>query len=185
MDRITSDLLDLSRLEARLSGTDLHLGDVRNPVFNAVHGLRDLIDARELTIQLDLPEEPVLARFDSAALEKALSNLIDNAIKYSAEGAKIAVWLSVKNSLALITVRDYGQGIPEEEMEIIIDRSHRGSNARGDGSGLGLAIVQEIIAIHGGELSARNEDDGGCIFEIDLPMTGDLEAPKLTDLENG
>ena len=132
-----------------------------------------------------MPEEPVLARFDSAALEKALSNLIDNAIKYSAEGAKIAVWLSVKNSLALITVRDYGQGIPEEEMEIIIDRFHRGSNARGDGSGLGLAIVQEIIAIHGGELTARNEDDGGCIFEIDLPMTGDPEAPKLTDLENG
>jgi signal transduction histidine kinase len=185
LDRITSDLLDLSRLEARLSGTDVHLGDVRNPVSNAVHGLRALIDARNLTIQLDLPEDPVLMRFDSAALEKAFSNLIDNAIKFSADGAIIEVKLSVKNSLALITVRDYGQGILEDEMGIIFDRFHRGSNARSEGSGLGLVIVQEIVSIHGGQLSAHNGEDGGCIFEIDLPMTGDLEAAKLPDLENG
>jgi len=129
LDRITSDLLDLSRLEARLSGTDVHLSDVRNPVFNAVHGLRAVIDARNLTIQLDLPEEPVLMRFDGAALEKAFSNLIDNAIQFSADGAIIEVKLSVKNSLAPIKDRDYGQGIPEDEMGIIFDRFHRGSNA--------------------------------------------------------
>jgi len=91
-------------------------------------------------------------------LERAIANLIDNALKYS--GASTAVEVVVEGTT--ITVRDRGRGIPPEDIDRIFDRFHRAVDVRSEpGSGLGLAIVEEIVRSHGGSVFARNRDGGG------------------------
>ena len=120
--------------------------------------------APHVTFATDL--EPVAVDGVPERLGRAVNNLLDNAAKYSPEGATVEVALRGDT----LTVRDHGPGVPAEELPHIFDRFFRATNARGQaGSGLGLAIVKQVAERHGGGVTARAGADGGLAVALTLP----------------
>ncbi|GMQ78732.1 MAG: hypothetical protein BMS9Abin02_1266 [Anaerolineae bacterium] len=169
LDQLTSDLLNLSRLESRLSGTDFVLSDLRQPIERAVQANLPLSEEKNQELEVHLPAEPLMLSHDPSAIERAVSNILVNAVKYSNARSEVAIRLSEDESAAYITVSDNGPGIPEEEQPYIFDRFFRGRNHKIEGSGLGLSIAQEIAMIHGGEIRLQSEDGQGSTFILELP----------------
>ncbi|HEV2843676.1 MAG TPA: HAMP domain-containing sensor histidine kinase, partial [Thermoanaerobaculia bacterium] len=116
------------------------------------------------------------ARVDAGAIAQSLSNLLDNAVKYSKDRKDIVVSLRRDGDLIVISVQDHGVGIPRDEQQKIFDRFHRiGTGLVHDvkGSGLGLSIVRHIVEAHGGKVTVESRPGEGSVFSIHLP----IEAP--------
>ena len=173
LDRLTAGLLDLSRLEARLSGANFVQTDIRAAVIDAANGLRPLARAKSQQLDLAVPRTPLSWRHDPVAIQQAVSNLVNNAIKYAPAGATIQVQLAYENGQILITVSDNGPGIPATEQPHLFKRFYRGPHQQGTGSGLGLAICQEIVTIHNGHIQFTSQEGQGTTFTITLPNRSD------------
>ena len=127
--------------------------------------------ARGLTFSESL--SPTVVSGDPARIGRAISNLLDNAAKWSPDGGEIEVTVSDSK----VAVRDHGPGIADEDTERLFDRFYRSARARGrPGSGLGLAIVRQVADTHGGSASVEHADGGGARFRIDLPVAAPLSA---------
>jgi two-component system sensor histidine kinase MprB len=157
---LMNDLIDLARgeephAEAEEVRLDLLVGEVA-----------ERARRRAPQTPLELSLEPTLIACVPARLERAVGNLIDNAIKYSPPGAPVDVTLSV----AELTVRDRGPGISSEDLPHVFDRFYRGAEARGrPGSGLGLAIVRQVSGQQGGSVNAEPAPGGGTLMRLRLP----------------
>lgn len=171
---LVSDLLDLSRLENTPAELESP-GELVDPalVLHRVWAtLEPLAQDRQISLQLSL-SQPLLAAVDAARLHQALLNLLDNALRYSPDGASIEVSISKLRRWCLISVRDTGPGLSNNDLRHLFDRFYRGDPSRykgpRTGSGLGLAIVQQIALAHGGLVRARNHPSGGAVLELLLP----------------
>jgi signal transduction histidine kinase len=128
--------------------------------------------AQRRGIDLTLETSPVCVSGDSSLLRPVVENLVDNAFKYGKEGGFVHVSVDRESGMALLRVRDDGQGIPEDDLPNIFERFYRGG---GDltrtvaGTGLGLAIVRRNVEFHGGEVSLRSQVGSGTTFEIRIP----------------
>ena len=121
---------------------------------------------------LDVELEPTMVVGVPARLERAVGNLVDNAIKYSPPGGLVEIRLRGGE----LTVRDHGRGISAEDLPHIFDRFYRGADARGrPGSGLGLAIVRQVAVQQRGSVAAEAADGGGTLMRLRLPAE---EAPE-------
>ena len=120
--------------------------------------------ARDMRFDEDL--HPTLVHADAQRLGRAISNMLDNACKWSPPGGEI----EVRVADGRVTVRDHGPGFPAEELDKVFDRFWRADDARGKpGSGLGLAIVQRVADEHDGTVRASNAEDGGAVVSLELP----------------
>ncbi len=171
LDRLTTDLLDLSRFEARISGADFIMADIAPLIERAVADLRPLSQSKNQRLELILPRNEVVVSHDPASLERCLGNLIGNAIKQTPDGGRIQISLRSDDERITVDVLDNGPGIPVDEQSRIFDRFYRGNRAKGEGSGLGLAIAQEIASIHGGTISFISQEAQGSLFSLDLPAS--------------
>ncbi len=127
-------------------------------------------------VSLDAPQ-PVNVLGDPAHLRQALSNLLSNALHHTPPGTPIEVTCTRHGDLAVISVRDHGQGLDADALSHVFDRFWQGDKARvGSGSGLGLSIVAAIAGEHGGKAEACNAAGGGAIFTITLPALGSKVA---------
>ncbi len=135
---------------------------------------------RRVTIEVQAPE-PVLARGDGSALRRAIGNLLSNALKASPQGSTITVTATVlDDGQALVSVRDTGPGLTDDEQVQVFDRFWRGATSNG-GSGLGLSIVRHVVERHGGEVSVASEPGLGSTFSIRLPRgTTGPRRPRTT-----
>jgi signal transduction histidine kinase len=110
--------------------------------------------------------------------------LLGNAVKFSPEGSTIAIRMQHDERCAVVTIRDHGTGVPEEELDTIFDKFIQSSRTRtgAGGTGLGLAICRAIIEAHEGRIWAENASDGGAVFSIALPLAraGAGPAPLRT-----
>jgi two-component system OmpR family sensor kinase len=107
------------------------------------------------------------------SLNLILTNLLDNAIKFSRPGGRITVHIELVGTDAVLRVADLGPGIPAQELQHIFRRFYRGSEARADapsGVGLGLALSHAIVRSHGGRIEASNLPEGGALFTVRLPL---------------
>lgn len=118
-----------------------------------------------------VPDHAVVAQVNPAKLERALHNLVLNAIKYSPDGGRITISLDADEAEVRIAVADEGMGIPAGDLPRIFDRFHRGANATGRTSGLGLGLVsvQRAVTAHGGRIDVDSTEDVGTTFTIHLP----------------
>ncbi|HEV3319318.1 MAG TPA: HAMP domain-containing sensor histidine kinase [Solirubrobacteraceae bacterium] len=157
---LMNDLIDLARdEEQRADAEDVRLDIV---VEESVARARRNSSNTPLRTSLD----PVLISGVAARLDRAVANLIDNAIKYSPAGEPVEIELHGGE----LTVRDHGHGISAEDLPHVFDRFYRGAEARGrPGSGLGLAIVRQVIAQHGGTITAQRAPGGGTLMRVTLP----------------
>ena len=177
LEWLSTNLLDLSRIDAGIFPLDMRTGDLRDPVQAVVQALSEVAVARGVSLESVVPAEPVELRFDRERLVQLLTNLIGNALKFTARGGAVAVELLEGADEDVIEVRDTGPGIPPDELPHVFERFYRGTNtgdARASGSGLGLAIVRSIVQMHGGSIDVASVVGEGSVFRIHLPRT---EAP--------
>ncbi|MEV6169023.1 HAMP domain-containing sensor histidine kinase [Streptomyces sp. NPDC051954] len=158
---LIGDLQELSRSEGQ-RGERVQVISLEDTVESALRRAR--LRGPELTITADL--QPWYVRAEPAALERAVVNVLDNAVKFSPEGGTIEVQLSG----GTLTVRDHGPGIPAEELPHVFDRFWRSPSARAlPGSGLGLSIVARTIQQAGGEVTLARAEGGGTVATMRLP----------------
>ncbi|MGW2642749.1 HAMP domain-containing sensor histidine kinase [Streptomyces sp. NPDC001348] len=158
---LIGDLQELSRSEAQ-RGERVQVVSLEDTVEAALRRAR--LRGPELTITASL--EPWYTRGEPAALERAVVNILDNAVKFSPEGGAIDVQLTG----GVLTVRDHGPGIPADELPYVFDRFWRSPSARAlPGSGLGLSIVARTVQQAGGEVSLTRAEGGGTVATVRLP----------------
>ncbi len=183
LQEMVGDLLELSRLENTLPRQDsrwapVDLGALLEQVWA---GLRPLAEHRAVSLHWEVrpypgSQEPVLPLVwgDDSRLHRALLNLLENALRFSADGGRIEVTLRGGRDWWLVAVRDHGPGLSEADLGHMFERFYRGDPARArssrGGSGLGLAIVQQIAITHGGRVQAANHPGGGALLELLLPV---------------
>jgi len=170
--RIVDDLLDLSFVEAQEAPTREQV-PVRVIIEEALERVRPL----SVSLGIPLREEPIsddlVVACDAGQLVSAVTNLLDNAIKYSDEHAQVDVSAQRENGSAVIKVRDRGIGIPTADLERVFERFYRVDKARSrstGGTGLGLAIVRHIAHAHGGDVTVTSREGEGSTFRFELPV---------------
>jgi two-component system, OmpR family, sensor histidine kinase KdpD len=166
LTHLVEDLLDLSRLESGTAQPRPEPSSIEE-VLDAAAGAPSLRGAR-LDIELDDDLPPVQA--DPAQLERVLSNLLENAVRYSSNGEAVAVRASTTGTRLQLRITDHGPGIDAEHLERIFEPFYRAPGAAGHGSGLGLAIAKGFIHGNGGRLWARSLPGQGATFTIDIPL---------------
>ena len=167
---LMNDLIELARGEEPSMDTE----DLRLDVL--VGDIAERTRRHSPDTPLLLALEPTLVAGVPARLERAVTNLLDNAVKYSPPGEPVEIALSGVE----LTVRDHGPGISAEDLAQVFDRFYRGAEARGrPGSGLGLAIVRQVVRQHGGSVAAERAAGGGTLMRVRLPRAETVapEAP--------
>ena len=182
MSRIVDDLLDLSRVE--FGGTeewsDVDLGSV---LVEAVGTNQHAAKRQGLGLSLTGSAE-LLVRGDRSQLVSVISNLVDNAIKYSEAGGVVLVEGMIQGDEVVVTVTDHGIGIAERDQKRIFERFYRVDKARSratGGTGLGLSIVRHIVLEHGGSIDVRSEEGIGSTFMVRLPRVTKQNKETVLD----
>ena len=169
---LIENILDFSRLERGARKYGRTTLDLRATLEDALESFRAASDEGRFRLESSL--EPVgLVMGDAQALQQILTNLLDNAVKYSPEGSLIEVRLTSEDNTARLSVTDHGCGIPKKEQERIFDPFYRigaGQANGATGSGLGLALVRRAVQAHGGQISLKGEPGIGSTFTITIPL---------------
>lgn len=170
LGRIVDDLLDLSAAESEQVPLDFSLVDVAAVASALVSDARSRTAGQRLTIELTVPGAST-AWAERRAVEQILSNLLENAVKYTEAGGRIDVRIEVVGSRLVTSLQDTGIGIPEEDLSRIFERFYRVDRARSralGGTGLGLSIVKHLVQRMGGEISLESEPGRGSTFTFTL-----------------
>jgi CheY-like chemotaxis protein len=175
--RLTDDLLDA----ARIARDKVHLTrervDLRAAVQSALEATRPLIDAQALSLRVDLPQRPVWIDADLTRVSQALSNLLNNAAKYTPPGGEIRVTVTASECSTTVTVADNGIGIEPEMLDRIFEMFTQLQPYRDrttGGLGIGLTLARRLIELHGGTIEARSEGCGrGTTFVVTVPTAGE------------
>jgi len=172
LSSIVSDLLDLSKLESGGQVFEPRPVDVRALVERVGDAFRPVAERKRQQLVVEVPANAGTVDADGALLERAVSNLVDNALKYTPEGGRVRMSATSDGVQAAITVEDNGMGIPEADLPRVFERFYRVDKSRSrdlGGTGLGLSIVKHIIQLHGGTISVRSAVGTGSSFTIRLP----------------
>ena len=168
LSTLVNEILEYSQLQA--NGEKVNFEDVNfsNLVKNVIKQFEPLFQAQGGMIESFLTEN-LFINGNSRQLERVIYNLLDNAIRHTGESKKITVTLKEENEHILLSVRDYGNGIPQDEIPHIWERyyTYRQRNKQGV-SGLGLAIVKQIVDLHGGSCKVESDAGKGCNFIVRL-----------------
>ena len=173
LDRLSSSLFDLARLDSDdlpLEKSSAHLGELLDDVATRfVHAA----EARGISVNAEYAAGLPLVVVDTALVERAVVNLIDNALRYTPTGGAITLLAAALEQAVVLRVSDSGSGIAPEAIEHVFERFYQASSHReGRGhAGLGLALVHRIAELHGGSVTAANRAGGGAEFVMRFPIT--------------
>ncbi len=175
---MVDEVLDLSRMDAGYYNIDCQPTQVGMMLHQARVAFRAQAAPRNITIQIEPCDDLPLVSADVLRMNQVLSNLIENALKFTPEGGQITLraFPTDGKDQVEIEVRDTGVGIEPEETEKIFERFYRlkrGEQVEDKGSGLGLAICREIVRLHGGRIWAESETGRGAAFHLTLPLAQD------------
>ena len=175
LNAIIEDLLSLSRLERDAESDEVgRMHEQLLPILeSALQSCSSIAKSREVDVNLFCSEE-IVANVNSALLEQAVINLVDNAIKYSESRNFVTVESWQEGKYVMIKVQDRGQGISKEHLPRLFERFYRVDAARSravGGTGLGLAIVKHIVQAHDGEVTVHSTPGKGSVFTISLPVS--------------
>ncbi len=171
--RLTEDLLELSRIEAGELKLEFQPVSVRQLVDSCVETASLKARAKELVLNVNVPEGLPAVRGDANRLQEVLQNLLDNAVQYTPGGGNIEVSAANSSGQIVFTVSDTGIGIPQAEQSRIFERFYRVDAARSreaGGTGLGLSIARHIVEVHGGRIWVESTVGEGSRFHFSIPM---------------
>jgi two-component system sensor histidine kinase SenX3 len=169
--RSIDDLLELSRIETEQRPIEETVA-VADVVADAVSRIRPAAEQAEIEIEVIAVDDRLAVAGDRRQITSALSNLLDNAIKYSDAGSAVEIGARLDDEMAAISVRDHGIGIPARDVERIFERFYRVDQARSrrtGGTGLGLAIVRHVAHNHDGDVMVESRLGEGSVFTLALP----------------
>jgi signal transduction histidine kinase len=173
LERMMDDLLDTARAEAGQLELRLQSCDVRVVVEDVIQ----LLEASSAghRIELTAPLAPVMVQADETRLGQVITNLLQNAIKYSPAGTRIRIAVACRDGEATVAIADEGPGIPGEDQQAVFEPFQRSRAARGSvpGSGLGLFVVKRIVEAHGGQINFKSDAGQGAVIEVSLPVAVD------------
>jgi PAS domain S-box-containing protein len=179
--RLVDDLLDVSRVSRGKIQLRKEPLDLAVALRQAEEMSRTVVNARRHELTVTLPEEPVLVEGDLTRLTQVISNLLDNAAKYTDEGGKVWLTLEKKSAMAVLRIRDTGRGLDPETLKDVFDlfyQSGRNLDRADGGLGIGLALVKSLVQMHGGTVEAQSAGRGkGSEFIVCLPC---LPSPART-----
>jgi len=170
---LVSDLLALSRLESNDQAYDTQL-DLMAITKQVCTNLQAVAQNENINLKLHADNQPLKLYGDDKALAQLITNLVDNAIKYTPENGRVDVYLSQQDEEILFAVQDTGIGIAAIDQERIFERFYRVDKARSrevGGTGLGLAIVKHIVQSHQGHIRLNSTIEKGSRFEVRLPLS--------------
>jgi signal transduction histidine kinase/DNA-binding response OmpR family regulator len=183
--RLVDDLLDVSRITKGKIRLLTEKVDVAGVVAQAVEASRPLIDSRGHRLEVSVPPGPVVVPGDPARLTQVLTNLLNNAAKYTDEGGRISLSLACEAGQAVVRVADTGIGIPADMLSAVFDLFTQldGSLERSQGGlGIGLTLVRRLVDMHGGSVEVRSDGPGrGSEFTVRLPVAPATAAPGQAD----
>jgi NtrC-family two-component system sensor histidine kinase KinB len=169
LDKLMRDLLDLSRIEGGENKPDLQPIKAHDLIVFEAEDLRPQVETKGLVFKVDAPAGLPLLMADRSQIERVLSNLVVNAIRYTRQG-EIRVSVEQRGHSLAVAVSDTGAGIPQEYLPHIFDKFVQVPGAPTGGAGLGLAIARLIVEAHGGQISVQSELGQGSTFTFTLPL---------------
>ena len=176
LTNMVEELLDFSKMTDGRFTLQVEDTDLQAELEDAVYTYRELFRqdgiSLEYTSDKALYDEPITG--DPERLKQVFCNVLDNAAKHGGSGKRIVVHLTQEDGTYIITIRDFGPGIPEAELPYVKQKFYKGSS-RARGSGIGLAVCDEIVHLHGGQFDIGNAAGGGTVVTIRLPLKRETE----------
>ena len=169
-----SQLVDTTLNSARLDAGQIALNRVALDLAGLVVGVCRRLEglAPGFTITFAPPESAITIEGDARLLDQVFTNLVTNAVKYSGQSRKIEISIGRVDAKAAVSVRDFGIGVPADEVTHLFTRFFRASTAKGlPGTGIGLNLVKELVALHGGEVTVDSQIGEGSCFTVRLPIS--------------
>ncbi|MFC9733465.1 ATP-binding protein [Streptomyces roseolus] len=177
LDHLVGNLLDMSRLQTGTVTPLIRAVDLDEVVPMALGGVPDG------SAEADVPETLPMVEVDKGLLERAVANIVENAVKYSPDGVPVAVTASTLGDRVELRVVDRGPGVPDESKDGIFEPFQRfGDAPRGSGVGLGLAVARGFVEAMGGTLSAEDTPGGGLTMVLTLRAAGGTAPPPAAEL---
>lgn len=173
LNNIITDLLSLAKADASHAENRLSRVNLKDLLQATLHNLEPLAQRKQIAVEMVLPEGELTLQSDPIRLQQAISNIIDNAIKYTPEEGSVHIEAAQQGTHVVIWVQDTGYGISPEDQKHIFDRFYRVDKARSratGGTGLGLAIVKQIITGLGGNIRVESQEGEGSTFTVELPI---------------
>jgi signal transduction histidine kinase len=183
LNRLVHELFELSRLEAHQVEPHFERLSISELVQDVAMKYKPEAEKKGLQFQWKIGEGLPLINADIALIDRALSNLVENAINHTDSGGEISIRPERQNSHILVKISDTGCGIPEEDLPHIFERFYRGSRTgKRTGTGLGLAIAKKIVELHGGNISVQTKQGEGTTISFELhaasaPQTFESTVP--------
>ena len=172
MNLMIQDLLTMVRLDKKAAVLNIERTDVAWIIEAILKRLKPIADKRNISLTFE-KVVPVVAEVDASKLELALSNLIENAVKYNVDNGWVRVNLDADRKYFYVVISDSGVGIPEEEQEHIYERFYRGDKSHSteiEGTGLGLAITKSVIVLLRGVIKVNSRPGEGSTFQVRIPL---------------
>jgi len=178
-------LLEVSRIEHDSAQQSLQIArlELREIVQASIEPLRAAAERKQLQVEVDLPDQPLGLEGDGGLLIQVVRKLVDNAVKYSLQGGRVAVRGRPEGDGLRLEVEDRGIGIAPEHLPRIFDKFYMvdgGIARRAGGTGVGLYLVREIVRLHNGNVSVRSVPGAGSLFEVRLPRQYQPSQPEAT-----
>ena len=171
LSRLVRRMLDLSRLEAADRSAAQGQFNVTEVMLRVLVSLEPKVNSRQLDVDADLPDNPVMVWGDPDGITQVCYNLLDNAVKFASPGSVIGIKVAASAGKARVSVRNQGETIPKEELSMLFDRFHKTDRSRSmdrDGVGLGLYIVKSILDAHKEDITVTSEDG---VTELTFTLT--------------
>jgi len=176
LSRMIDELFELAQIDAGALQLQRRMLPLQDVAAEVVEGMRPLAREADIELRLDVLGDPPPAELDGARMERAIGNLLRNALEHTPSGQTVDVSVAGESRGVELSVHNRGSTIPPGDLERVWDRFYRGEpsrarDARGgaDGAGLGLAIVKGIVETHGGTVAATSDADAGTTFTLRLP----------------
>lgn len=170
LNRLVENLLDLSRIEGGALKPEKEWYPINELLHDVLDRMQPLLQGREVVTNLSTNLPPV--ELDYMMIDQVLTNLIENALRYTPAGSPIEIAAATSTTELIISVADKGPGIPASDLERIFDKFYRvmGHTRETGGTGVGLAVCRGLIEAHGGRIWVENRRDGGSVFRFTLPL---------------
>ncbi len=168
---MVTDLLEFTRIQDGRFNLRIELVDIAAELEDSLFTYGNLMREAGIDVRYTAPEYDIpLISGDPERLKQVFLNLLDNAAKHGGEGKIVDATLTLESDYVVIGIRDYGPGIPVNELPYVMNKFYKGSS-KNRGSGIGLAVCNEIVTRHGGIFTISNAEGGGCLAEIKLPLS--------------
>ncbi|MEO1415038.1 MAG: response regulator [Bacteroidota bacterium] len=171
---LVNQILDLRKLESGQMELRLHQADILIELRYISESFQSYAQTKNISLSFQTDEQEIWMDYDREKIYRITNNLLSNAIKFTPQGGQVILSISNQGTHLLLTIRDTGMGIPEDQLTLIFDRFYQvdGSSTReGEGTGIGLALTQELLKLMKGDIKVESTPGEGSKFSIALPIT--------------